>query len=95
LGVAVLFEATAPAAADDRETCRTADGRMSITACTDAIASGKFRERDLAALYLNRGLAASKLNDPIDAIRDYSEAIKVDPNYAIALSNRCAIYVRT
>ncbi len=92
--IVAIFGASYPAAADDPETCRKADGPVSVNACTDAIASGKFQGRDLAALYLNRGFIASKLNDVDRAIQDYSEAIKTDPEYAVALNNRCAAYVR-
>src|ERR1700687_3218095 len=97
-GPLALLAATAglcgPAAADDQETCRKADGQTSIAACTDAIGSGKFQGRDLAALYLNRGLTWSRLNDQDRAIQDYSEAIKTDPKYALAWNNRCAVYVQ-
>ena len=62
-GVALLFAAVvganAPAAADTIDICRKADGETSQAACSEAIASGKFQGRELAASYLNRGLVAS------------------------------------
>jgi len=73
---------------------RKADGETSQVACSEAIASGKFQGRELAALYLNRGLVSSKHNDLDKAIVDYAEAIRIDPQYDLALSNRCATYVR-
>ncbi|MEY9135712.1 tetratricopeptide (TPR) repeat protein [Bradyrhizobium diazoefficiens] len=63
-------------------------------ACTAAIKSGSLQGHDLAVLYLNRGFLASRANDFDKAIQDYGEAIKVDPQYANAFSNRCAVYVR-
>jgi tetratricopeptide (TPR) repeat protein len=91
---ALLASGLCAAAADDVETCKKIDPLISPDACTAAIKSGSLQGHDLAVLYLNRGFLASRANDFDKAIQDYGEAIKVDPQYANAFSNRCAVYVR-
>jgi tetratricopeptide (TPR) repeat protein len=76
------------AAADDRETCKKADSWVvQRAACTRAINSGRYRERDLAEIYLQRGdnLDLSPNNN---SIRDYTEAIRVDPTFDKAYATR-------
>ena len=42
--------------------------------------------------YFNRGVAKEKLKDYQGAISDYSEAIRIDPNYTDAYYNRGNTY---
>ena len=37
-----------------------------------------------AITYYDRGVAKSQLGDYLEAIEDYTQAIKINPNYAIA-----------
>jgi tetratricopeptide (TPR) repeat protein len=73
---------------NDFETCATATGDVVIAACNRAIASRKFRGRDLATLYNNRGSAWYDKGDYDRAIADYAEAIRLNPKYALAFNNR-------
>jgi len=76
--------------ADEREICHAAAARQeTINACTNLIKAGKSKGPDLAALYIDRGLTLSRMNNAEGAIQDYSEAIKIDPNSVVALNNRC------
>jgi len=86
----------AAAAANDRETCKTASGSVAIEACTRAIASKKYRskkqKRTLSLLYTNRGVEYEVEKDFDKAIADHSEAIKVDPKNPAAYNNRGNAY---
>jgi tetratricopeptide (TPR) repeat protein len=93
--LAVTVRPSDAASADDQKTCFQAEGRKEfVSACTRVMESGKPQGQQLAPVYLSRGLAWSRMNNPERAIQDYSEAIKLDPQFAPALNNRCAVYVR-
>src|SRR6516225_4005720 len=96
----VMFGFGGAAAADDWETCAKASGDTAIAACTRAIASPRFKGRDLVRLYYNRGIEYDEKRDydrgnawrnkgDLDrAIADYNEAIRLDPKDAKAYNNR-------
>ncbi|KWV53940.1 hypothetical protein AS156_08020 [Bradyrhizobium macuxiense] len=87
-----------PAAADDRQECLNGSketAAATITACTRAIQSGDYNDRDLSELYHHRGYAWSwtSFTDRVDrAFKDYSEAIRIDPKAVGSLLNRSHIY---
>ena len=76
------------AAADDRETCKTASGDVAIAACSRAIASKKHKGRNLSLLHTNRGVEYGAKDDYDRAIADHDQAIKIDPKNALAYNNR-------
>ena len=81
-----------PAAADDRETCKTSSGDVAIDACSSAITSGKFKGRTLSLLYTNRGVEYV-IKDNVDrAIADHDQTIKLDPKNSLAFNNRGNAY---
>jgi tetratricopeptide (TPR) repeat protein len=80
------------AAADDADTCATAVGDDAIAACTRAISSGRLHDHGLAAEYYNRGITYGTERDYDHAIADYTEAIRLDPQYADAFGNRANAY---
>ena len=94
--VAVAFIAlgAASAAADDRSTCLAQSGDTSIAACTRAIGSGKFKDRDLVQLYSARAAASVGKGDVDRGIADINEAIRLDPKYAYAYTVRAAIFAQ-
>ncbi len=93
LVVAMGFGIGKPAAAaDDRDTCKTAAGDTAIEACTRAIASKKYRSRKqrttLSLIYTNRGVEYARKKEYDKAIADHDKAIKLDPKNALAYNNR-------
>ncbi len=86
----VQFAVAAPK--DDFDICYRESGDEAIDACTRAIASGKYRGRDLAVLYSNRGSEWYDKNNNDRAMRDHDEAIRIDPSYGAAYSNRGNVY---
>ena len=86
--VAMLVVA-GPAAADDAMRCSREFGDVRIAACTRAINSGAGRP---SVNYNNRGDAHRSKGEIDRAIADLTEAIRLDPKYAIAYSNRGLAY---
>jgi lipoprotein NlpI len=82
------------AAADDFDTCYKSRGDVAIAACTRAISSLKYRGHGLAVLHLNRGVVYDAAGDHDGAIADFSEAITLDPEYALAFFTRGNAYGR-
>jgi Tfp pilus assembly protein PilF len=83
---------TAPAAADDFDTCYKESGDLAISACTRAIASGNYSGQSLAEIFNNRGSEYISKSDFNSAISDFDNAIKLDRNYPYAFQNRCIAY---
>ena len=85
------------AAADDRDTCKTASGDTAIEACTRAIESKKYngvkQKRVLSLLYTNRGVEYQIKKDYEHAIADHDQAIKIDPKNPAPYNNRGNVYV--
>ncbi|MBR0793195.1 tetratricopeptide repeat protein [Bradyrhizobium manausense] len=94
----VAIAVSRPAAADDRQAClkgskETADA--TIAACTRAIDSGDYDGGELSNLYHHRGYAWSWTNlaDCADrALKDYTDAIRLEPEAVSSLLNRSHIY---
>ncbi len=92
-----LFPAVLPASAqsDDGAICRTSFGDAALAACDRAIASGRYKDSELAIFHNRRGVELEKKSDYAAALPEYSEAIRLDPNWAIPLTNRGFIYRRS
>jgi lipoprotein NlpI len=88
--IAVVAVSSA-AVCDDREPCVSAKGEESIVACTKLIEAGELQGRQLAELFVARGLAFGGLGNLDAENRDFTQAIQVDAGYAIAFNNRCAV----
>jgi len=84
------------AAADDRESCKTASGDAAIEACTRAIDSKKYngakQKRVLSLLYTNRGVEYELKKEFERALADHDQAIKIDPKNPAAYMNRGNTY---
>ena len=65
-----------------------------INGCTAMIRSGKYRGRNLAIAYTNRGSAYDDKHDEDRAIADQDAAIKIDPTLDLAFNNRANAYGR-
>ena len=81
-------------AATDRATCAKESGEAAIAACSRAIASGRYRGRDLAELHFNRAVEYGDSRDDANAIADLSESIRLYPYSAAAFFNRAKIWRR-
>jgi tetratricopeptide (TPR) repeat protein len=78
------------ARADDPASCRAITSDEAVDACTRLIDSVwyKYRPKDLAIAYSNRGGALSEKGDDEKAIEDLNEAVRLDPQLAMAFNNR-------
>ncbi|WP_439394981.1 tetratricopeptide repeat protein [Bradyrhizobium sp. PMVTL-01] len=84
--VFAILVVAGPAAADDDATrCSREAGDVAIAACTRAINSGAGQP---SINYNNRGLAYRRKGENDRAIADYTEALRLNPKYAIAYNNR-------
>ncbi len=72
----------------DYQACAKMSGDAAIAFCDRALASGKFTGRELATVYINRGYERGTKNDRDGEFSDYEAAIRADPTYALAYSNR-------
>ena len=59
-----------------------------IVGCSNAIKSGRYTGKDLAAAFNDRGAAYRVTGDFDHAIQDYNQAIKLNPNDATAFYYR-------
>jgi len=74
--------------ADDASACAQGAAEPAIVACTNVIASGRWRGRDLVWAYGSRGNAHNAKGDSDRAIADFDEAIQLDPELAMSYYNR-------
>ena len=58
-----------------------------IASCTTLIDSGRYQGINLAILHDNRGMALRAQGDLAGALKDFTEAISLDPNSARAFAN--------
>ena len=94
--ISLLCLCTSVAAAqvptDDLTACRSSNGEAAIAACGRVIFAGKLRDRDLAIIYNRRGLELERRGDEDGALKDYNEALRLDPKFALVLVNRALIF---
>src|SRR6059058_378607 len=60
-----------------------------IDGCSAVIKAARDRSERLAETFNSRGIAYRLKGDYDRAIQDYSQAIKINPNFAAAFDNRC------
>jgi hypothetical protein len=89
-GAFAPFATAAPA--DDLSACKSGRGDAAIEACSRVIASGKFKDSDVATAFNNRALALTAKG--AHAIANYNEAIRLAPHDAIILSNGATAWHR-
>src|SRR4051794_21411179 len=88
--IAAMILPSHSALADQCDDLREPEPR--IAACTQSIHSGKWKGRNQAINYLNRGWAYGGKGDYERAIADYNQAISIHPKYALAYNNRGLAY---
>src|SRR5713101_221157 len=94
IGLAVAVPAGAETA-QQRALCDIKDGgrpKEVISSCTAVIQSGQATGRNLAAAFTIRGRAYRANGDYDHAIADYTEAIRIEPNYGLAFYSRGIAY---
>src|SRR5260221_3706875 len=88
IAAGMLFAPAFAASQKDHEDCSKAGGDIAIPSCTRIINDHNESVRNRAIAYYNRGIARSDKRDNDRAIADYSETIRLDPNYAPPSNNR-------
>lgn len=73
---------------NNSDECLKLSGAVAIAACTRSIESKQFAGKTLADILLQRGILQMDLGNDELAVADYSEAIRVDPQFAEAFYNR-------
>jgi tetratricopeptide (TPR) repeat protein len=91
---AISAISSAPAAANDRNTCDRSSGEPAIAACTRLIRAGGMTPKNLAVTYSNRGLEYARMDQFDLALQDYSEAIKLGAAGPLSYSNRAVVWYR-
>jgi tetratricopeptide (TPR) repeat protein len=87
----IASEAASLQSDPDYQACQNASGDKALAACDRAIGSGKFSEKLLANLHLNRGVEREAKKDLDGALADYEEAIRIDTTGALGYANRAGI----
>lgn len=87
----IASEAASVQSDPDYQACQNASGDEALAACDRAIGSGKFSEKLLANLHLNRGVEREAKKDLDGALADYEEAIRIDATGALGYANRAGI----
>ena len=77
---------------DSGERCFSQQGEPAITACTQAIKSGRFSGAELASIYDNRAIELRQQGDFDRAIADYTAAIRIDAELTGAYTGRGLAY---
>src|SRR5919199_4796448 len=92
LAVWSVFAGFAHAADPAEADCGSADPDRSIAGCTAVLTNGDEAAQVRAVTFYNRGNAYRYKGDTERAIADYSEAIRLKPDYALAFYNRGDAY---
>ncbi len=79
-------------ASDFTHACNAGTGKAAIDGCTWIIQSNKYSGGNLALAYARRGDALSVAGQYARAIEDYTQAIKLKPDYTVAIFNRGSAY---
>lgn len=97
LGVALASNALAQTENENWKTCSndSADPDLKIAACTAVVQSGQETAENAAVAYFHRGTAYDDKDQLDRAIEDYSEAIRIKPDYVDAYRSRGQAYGRT
>ncbi|HVM77773.1 MAG TPA: tetratricopeptide repeat protein [Stellaceae bacterium] len=88
----VLISAGLTRAQSQADACRTGEGKTAIAACTAIIRSGKASNAELYRAYYNRGVLYRDGKHHALAVRDFTEAMRLDPANSDAVLNRGVSY---
>ena len=96
LVASLLFAQPAGASSDDIADCRREESlpEFRLQSCSNVISNTAQIPEIRADAYLNRGIAQEDLNNLADAIEDYTQAIKLNPEYRALYHYRGLAYDR-
>ena len=96
LAVLCILPASAQPSTDDLANCQREDSlpEFKLQSCSSVIADTSRLPEIRADAYLNRGIAQEDLSNLADAIEDYSQAIKLNPEYRALYHYRGLAYDR-
>jgi tetratricopeptide (TPR) repeat protein len=89
VGVLAILQPNRASAASDADHCSNANPDVSIAYCTVIIETEISNLLVLGSAYSNRGLAYARKGQYGAALKDYVQAMKYRPDYAIPYNNRC------
>ena len=93
--IAFCAPAYADALDDAEKACEGKTGQTPdqiVAGCTTVIQSGQYDQANLSLAYINRGLGYHQKNELDKAIADYEEALKLNPQSAVAFYARGTVY---
>jgi tetratricopeptide (TPR) repeat protein len=91
VALASIVLLAASAFAGDRAECIKAAGDEAISACNRLISAGDLGNFAAPAFY-NRGTAYAQKSDLDAAVKDFNEALRLDPSFAAAYTGRGTAY---
>ncbi|MGE0630603.1 MAG: tetratricopeptide repeat protein [Hyphomicrobiaceae bacterium] len=91
---ALWLAAPGAMATENPHDCDNPVSSRRIAACTELIETPDLPPSRRASAFANRALSYSLSARYEEAIRDYDEAIKIHPNFAVALNNRAWAYFK-
>lgn len=92
----MCFSGAVPVAATESEAdCLSDDNERRVTGCSELIDGGELSGQQLSLAYSMRALAYSLTGLYDQALRDYDEAIRLNPSFAVALNNRAWTYFKS
>jgi tetratricopeptide (TPR) repeat protein len=94
LASAALAVAAVPSRAEIATDCFSEDWERRISGCSVIIDSPSASPAEKSQAYAMRALALSIKGQYETAIRDYDEAIRIAPDFAVALNNRAWAYFK-
>ena len=77
---------------ENRRLCKDTDPDIRIVACTAVIKSGHESNKNLAVVFVSRGIAFRKKKQYDLAIKDYDQAIRLNPSDSAAFDDRGIAY---
>lgn len=94
-GIPFGAQQSAAAANYDTHACFSRDAGRRISACSELLAQPNVPSDTRAAAFAMRALTLSLIGRYAEAIKDYDQAIEINPNYPVALNNRAWAHFRS
>jgi tetratricopeptide (TPR) repeat protein len=77
---------------NDHEACLVEHGADALAACERVMRDGRYRLRDLADAYVNRGQVHYVKHEYDLAVANFDQSIRLDPSFALAFGNRANVW---